>query len=441
MAAAWRLQEAGRDVHLYESSDALGGVMKTRLVDGFTFETGPNTVRSNSRNLVEWLGELGLGDKILESLETSKRRYIWRNHKLHEVPTGPLSFLRSGLLSFKGKMRVRAEKKQPVAPDGAPETLRQFFNRRIGPEATSAFVDPFVAGVYAGSPDVLGTDAFPILRDMEKIHGSLLKALRAKKKEGHGLASVGLIGLQGGWELLPKTLTQKLGERVHSGHRLVSLSPRDEGGYCCRFETNDGDKEVESSEVVLALPAYEASRILASVMPRSSKVLGAIPHPHVGVVGLGFQRSQVAHALNGFGLLVPSDDPLPGAPSVLGMLFPSSIFPERAPKECVSLLVMLGGSRDPGASDVSDHALEEQAVAAARRVLGVDGRPGVVSTIRWHRAIPQYLPGHSQRIADVRNQLMEQPGLVLAGNYLDGVSVEASVQSGFSAASRLVGEG
>ena len=440
MAAAWRLREAGRDVHLYESGERLGGVMKTRVVDGFTFETGPNTVRSNSRHLVEWLGDLGLGDSILESDEASKRRFIWRNHKLHEVPTGAFSFLKSGLLSWKGKMRLRAEKKQPVAPDGAPETLRQFFDRRIGPEATSAFVDPFVAGVYAGSADELGTDAFPMLKEMEKIHGSLLKALRVRKKEGQGVASIGLIGLQGGWDLLPTAVHEKLGGRIHCNHRLSRVSPKDGGGFLCYFETAEGEKEVRCEELVIAVPAYEAARLMLPWLSSAASSLAAIPHPHVGVVGLGFKREQIEHPLDGFGLLVPSDDPLPGAPSVLGVLFPSSIFPKRTPEGSVSLLVMLGGSRDPSAADVSDHALEEQAISAVRRVLGVEGRPQTISTIRWKKAIPQYLPGHAHRMRDVREELKGTKGLVLAGNYLSGVSVEAVVESGFSAASQLLGE-
>jgi protoporphyrinogen/coproporphyrinogen III oxidase len=439
MAAAWRLREAGRNVEIYEVNATLGGVMQTRSVEGYTYETGPNTVRGNSRGLVEWLGELGLSDAIVESLESAKKRYIWRHGRLHEVPTGPVSFLTSGLLSFKGKMRLRAEKKQPVAPDSGAETLRQFFDRRIGAEATAAFVDPFVAGVFAGHPNELGTDAFPILREMEKTYGSLLKGLRAKKLEGQGAGSIGLIGLKGGWKLLPQTVASLFEGRVHCGHRLVSLERKD-AGYRCSFQTESGDKEVEADEVVLALPSYEAARVLKPFAVEASDVLDSIPHPHVAVIGLGYKRSQIAHPLDGFGLLVPSDQPLPAAPSVLGILFPSSIFPDRTPEDCVSILVMVGGSRDPSAREASDHALEEQAVAAVRRVLGGEGRPGVVHTVRWPRAIPQYLPGHRQRIHDAKRTLGINHGLALAGNYLQGVSVEDSVQAGFSAASQLLGE-
>ena len=439
LAAAWRLHSAGHDVHLYEASRELGGAMKTREVEGFIFEDGPNTVRGNSEALTTWLAELGLNHAVLKSRKSANRRFIWRKRRLHEVPTGPLSFLTSGLLSFRAKLRVRAEKKKPVPFHATNETLRQFFDRRIGAEATSAFVDPFVAGVFAGDVDELGTDAFPMLRDMEKTHGSLLKALRARKSAGGGLADLALIGLEGGWQRLPDAVGQALGPRLHLEHRLDELWSR-EGRFTAVLNGPNGKEEVTAESVILALPAFEAGRVLSSVSPEVAEALEAIPHPHVAVVGLGYSRQAIGHPLDGFGLLVPSDQPIPGAPSVLGILFPSSIFDGRAPDGCVSLLVMLGGSRDKDSANMSDAGIAEQAIAAAGKVLGSSGRPDVVSVVRHRRAIPQYLPGHSARITGVREELASHPGLILAGNYLSGVSVEASVASGFSAASQILAE-
>lgn len=435
LAAAWRLHQAGRDVQLYEASPSLGGVMQTRDIDGFLYEHGPNTVRSNSAQLMTWLEELGLVHAIVKSRPEADRRFIWKHAKLHVVPTGPWSFLTSGLLSVQGKLRLRSERHQPVPADPGDETLTTFFERRLGVEATESFVDPFVAGVFAGDPDQLGTDAFPQLRDMEKTYGSLLGALKVKREEAGGM-KMGLMGLLGGWQCLPETVGDALGARVHLDHRLTRV--RRDPRLTCTFETPTGTVEVTADEVVVALPAYGAAEVLESLYPAAAHRLAAIEHPHVAAVGLGYDRAAISHDLRGFGLLVPSRHPLPGAPWVLGVLFPSSIFPGRAPTGKASLVVMLGGTRAPEAGDASDQGLAEQAIAAVRRVLGASGRPETVSVIRHRRAIPQVTPGHAKRMAQVQADVQSMPGLVLAGNYLAGVSVEASVGSGFAAASRLL---
>jgi oxygen-dependent protoporphyrinogen oxidase len=50
--------------------------------------------------------------------------------------------------------------------------------------------------------------------------------------------------------------------------------------------------------------------------------------------------------------------------------------------------------------------------------------------------MPQYGPGHAERVAELRAGL--PPTLAVAGAYLDGIGVPACVGSGTKAAARLV---
>jgi len=61
------------------------------------------------------------------------------------------------------------------------------------------------------------------------------------------------------------------------------------------------------------------------------------------VLALGFRRDQLSHPLDGFGFLVPEVE----RRRVLGAVFSSSLFPERAPAGHVMLTVFVGGTRDP----------------------------------------------------------------------------------------------
>jgi protoporphyrinogen/coproporphyrinogen III oxidase len=52
----------------------------------------------------------------------------------------------------------------------------------------------------------------------------------------------------------------------------------------------------------------------------------------------------------------------------------------------------------------------------------------VLSIDRYPRALPQYAPGHAQRIETLGAATASVPGLFLAGNYLGGVSVGECVR-------------
>jgi len=56
-------------------------------------------------------------------------------------------------------------------------------------------------------------------------------------------------------------------------------------------------------------------------------------------VGLGFKDADLVDNLNGFGFLIPPKE----NKKILGILFSSSIFPERAPKGYKLIRIIMGG--------------------------------------------------------------------------------------------------
>ena len=74
-----------------------------------------------------------------------------------------------------------------------------------------------------------------------------------------------------------------------------------------------------------------------------------------------------------------------------------------------------------------------------QRVAG-DGAPLVAplaSTVtRWGGALPQYAPGHADRIARARAVL--PPTIALAGAVADGVGIPVCVRSGETAATQVI---
>lgn len=426
LAAAYRLFRRGVDVRLVEAGPRVGGfVGSITTPDGFVIEEGPGSIRGDRTTITSLVHDVGLGAAIEPSLPAAKARFVWANGAVHQLPNGPAALLRSKVLSGAGKLRLLSEPfRKARRDDGAgameDETLAAMLTRRIGAEAVRNLVDPFVTGIFAGDPERLGVEALPGLGELEREYGSLFKGMRAR-----GMAGGGIYSLRGGLATLPRALAQALGDRVRLG-AAVARCERSANGHAVVLANGE---VITAREVILATPGHEAARLLQ--MP-AARFLETLPHAPITKVEVGVRPGDI-DPIEGFGLLCASSSPLPNeARSILGIVFASSVFPGRAPAGLRSLSVMLGGIRDPGIVDRSDEDQVAQAIAALRALLGLRGEPVMTHVSRWSRAIPQYQPGHGRALAALRAAL--PAGVQLAGNYLEGVSVDAVVTSGFAAA-------
>ncbi|MCB9728606.1 MAG: protoporphyrinogen oxidase [Deltaproteobacteria bacterium] len=439
LAAAWRLHRAGIPVTVLERRRRVGGVMNTVDVGGHVFERGPNTVISPEGHLLALIDELELSDRVIFGREAAHRRLIWRHGRMHDLPGGPGGLLGTSLLSWRGRARLLSEPFRSPLAEPRDETVAEFFGRRIGPEAVASFIDPMVSGIYAGDVDRLGADAFPKLMALEREHGSLVRGLMQSRKGGAPRPDRRLIGFRDGLSELPARLRERLGTRVRLDHDVREVRPGTDAPWEIFAMDDDRQARYPASGVVLAVPAWEAARLLAPVDAPLAGRLGAIPHAGIISVGLGYPRAQVERPIEAFGLLCASDSPLPQTGPVLGVLFGSSIFEGRAPDQDLTFTVMLGGARDPEALSLDDAALVDRARAALGVVVGARGAPTAVQVSRWPDAIPQIPPGHLRTVAALREGIAAWPGLALAGNYLDGVGVDSAIGAGFGAAALLAG--
>jgi oxygen-dependent protoporphyrinogen oxidase len=191
----------------------------------------------------------------------------------------------------------------------------------------------------------------------------------------------------------------------------------------------------EHSAVLLAAPAFKLAEIpVEGAGDLSLAPLGEIVYAPVASLVLGFRREDVAHPLDGFGVLVPEVE----RRHILGAVFSSSLFPHRAPAGHVLISCYLGGMRAPELATRDTAAAVAVALGDLREMLGMRGEPVFVHHTVYRKAIPQYEVGFG-RFRDWMNQLeANAPGLFLAGHFRDGISVSDSIVSGARAAERLV---
>jgi oxygen-dependent protoporphyrinogen oxidase len=144
------------------------------------------------------------------------------------------------------------------------------------------------------------------------------------------------------------------------------------------------------------------------------------------MVHLGVPRERVAHALDGFGFVVPA---LEGR-ATLGCIFSSSVFAGRAPEGMVLLTVLLGGRRRPELVEYGEVSVVAQVRDELRGLIGLDGEPEMVHAIAHKKGIPQYTLGHQARLDTLAEHLRSQAGLSLLGWGYKGVGVLDCIREG-----------
>jgi oxygen-dependent protoporphyrinogen oxidase len=436
LTAAWYLRRAGAAVTVFEASPRAGGAIRSAAGDGWLQEAGPNSLLEGSPAVAELVEAVGLGPRRLYASAAAKNRYVVRAGRLVAMPSSPLGFLRTRLFSFRAKLALLGEPWRARSPAAAEESVAQFVERRLGREFLDYAVNPLVGGVYAGDPRRLSVrHAFPKLHALEQKHGSLLRgALRQRNTSGGPKGRI--FSFPDGLEELPRALAAALGgamrlsdpvevvRRTRDGWEIVTAA----GG-----ETHAGD----FFAVVCALPADALAALRFEGVPAAGPLaaLREIEQPPVVSVFTGFRRADVAHPLDGFGLLVPEVEQR----RILGTLFSSTLFPGRAPSGHVALTTFIGGARSPELAGLDSAALGQLVRGELGALLGVRGVPVCVGVRRHPRAIPQYALGHARFQGLVAAAETSAPGLFIGGNARDGISLAYCIESGRRLAQAVTG--
>lgn len=435
LTAAYRLQQNGVSVQLLEASDRVGGVIETTTADGFLVEHGPNSLRPNAL-LMSMIEELDLESARVWADEQASTRYVVRDGRPVALPMSVGSFLTTDLFSTRAKLRLLAEPFVGARPDEASEeSLAAFTRRRLGPEVLEYAVAPFVGGVFAGRPDALSArHSFGRLVELEQEYGSLFwGALRSAGggSDGDNTPS-SLLSFRDGLETLPRTLAARLDDRIRRNAPVTGLQ-HDGDQWVVTVDPEDADRSVHSFDAVVSTVPLHTFPDIDLDTPVDRSPLATVDYPPVRVLALGYDRRDIAHPLDGFGMLVP---PVEDAFDVLGTIFSSTLFPGRAPDGQVVLTTFVGGARNPDLAEQPASAVESIVERDLDRLLGVDGSPCYAQHVHWSRAIPQYTLGYGAVKDTIDTLEATHPGLLFAGNYRDGVSVGDAMASGASAATR-----
>ncbi len=435
LACAWRLRQMGLPVLLLERGSRFGGVIETVQENGFRFDVGPQSF-TNTPALSELIEEAGLGGELLRA-DAGAPRYILHRGRLVPAPFSPPRLLTTPLLSVRTKLRILSEPFLRSYPPDEDESIAAFVRRKFGADLLANLVGPFVSGVWAGDPEKLSlASAFPAVRLLEEKYGSVIRGALKQRRKSAGESSSkesgerpSLCNFRAGISALVAAISGELGDAARTGAEITSIRRSTMTGFDVDYRAGGRSESASFAALVLATPAAETGGLLRGLGPRFGELLGKIEYASVAQVSAGYRLDQIRQreakdGLNGFGFLVPRGEWL----HLLGTVWNSSLFANRAPEGMASFTSFLGGMTD--AEIVSRDPEEIAAIAHSElsSVLGISGAPVAQRVSRWQRALPQYNMGHRDLIAALHPLCAATPGLFLAGNYFGGPAIGACVE-------------
>ncbi|QOX77744.1 protoporphyrinogen oxidase [Trichlorobacter lovleyi] len=437
LSTAWLLDKRAReagislDLCLLEQEQQPGGKIKSVREEGFLCEWGPNGFLDSKPQTLELCAALGITDRLHRSNDNARKRYIFTGGELHRLPENGPSFLKSRLLSWPGKLRLLGE---PFAanPPGSDESLAAFGRRRLGAEALQKLIAPMASGIFAGDPETMSlVSCFPRIAELEREYGGLFVAMLAlakkkkqERKEGKISSSAAgpggtLTSFKEGIQFLTDTLAAQLGGRVRTGVAVAAVTRSGDGW---EVRTTAGET-LQADLVISAAPAFAAAGMLEGVDASLVATLRQILYSTLNVVCCGFKKEGLGHPLDGFGYLVPKEE----GRTVLGTLWDSSMFEERAPGGMALLRSMAGGACRPELMELPESELLQRVRDDLQAAMGITQSPCFSRIIRHQQAIPQYTVGHGKRLEAIEGRLSSLPGLLLTGNAFKGVGLNDCV--------------
>ena len=458
LATAFSLQEqatkAGLPIRctILESESSWGGKIVTHRIGEIVTEAGPDSFLSQKHAGLELCTKLGLADQLINTNETTKKACVLYGGRLHDLPEGLLSFvpkqlgvfLRSGLLTWAGLIRMGLEIAVPPGPRTGDESLADFLRRRFGSQAFERVLEPLMSGIYAGDAEQMSLRAtFPRFFELEQQHGSVVRGMMEAKKtpslplSGHPRRTM-FISLKNGLGDLVTALTQRLaqqGVELRLGCRVEALRVRSHelGRWMYDLILQDGSA-FSAESLVLATPAYVSADLLRPLTPIAGGLLDMIPYASTATIAMAFPAQAVPEAIDGFGFIVPRIE----GRDLIAATWTSRKWPHRAPADQLLVRCYVGGVGREDILKLDDNALTAKVRTELGDVCGIRAEPSYTEVNRWWKGMPQYTLGHLDRLAQLNAAVGRYPGLVLTGAGYRGVGIPDCISDGVAAAERAM---
>jgi oxygen-dependent protoporphyrinogen oxidase len=427
LTAAHYLKKFNKNFIVLEKQNRVGGVIQSTNENGFLFENGPNTGVVGNTTVVELFEELEKSGRCQVELggKNVNKRFILKNGKWECMPLGAKDAIITPLFTLRDKFRILAEPFRPAGKN-PHENLASFVKRRMGESFLNYAIDPFIKGVYAGDPNYLIPKyALPKLYNLEQKYGSLIggtvkKGFKEKKTDEEKKVSRKTFSFVGGLGSLTKALHRSAGvENFVLGAENISVQPSG-NGYLVTYQNVNGEiYTVHAKNVISTLGAYALEKTLPFIEKQEMAKIDSLLYTKVIEVAVGFEKWE-GEKLDGFGGLIPSLEKR----DILGVLYMSSLFENRAPETGALFSIFMGGVSRQDLMLLSDEGVRHIVERECKDLLNLKTfEPDLFKIMRHNWAIPQYGVESGERFAAVEMLEKQYPGLQIGGNLRGGIGM------------------
>ncbi len=450
LTAAYELKCAGIEAVVLEASDRAGGKIDDSQVGSLTVDSGPDGFVARDPAAAELCRRIGLGTDLVESAASGA--YVWLDGRLMPLPARSVlgvpwtadAVAGTGIVSDQGADALRRGLAHDAAPLVGDASVGEVLRPRVGDEVFERLIDPLLGGINAGAADQMSIKACaaPLYEAASRGGplGLVLQEVAARQgRDPEGPASAPVFqSVRGGISRIVAALVTELGDAVSLSTPAQTVTPAAaRGGPRWTVATPSGP--VDANAVILACPAWEAARLLEPLAPDAAQTLGEIEYSDVVLAAFVAQHKHLARALDGSGFLVPRSQGL----LTTACSWASSKWHHYGREGLAVLRVSAGRTDDQRWLDLDSAELVSVLtgeLAETGVIWSKDADRGCLETrvTPWHRSLPQYRPGHLERIAAVEACLAsETPGLVAAGAAFRGLGLPACVRSARTAAATI----
>lgn len=454
-------------ITLLEQSHRLGGRIRTLRRDGHVIEQGPDSFLARKQPIIDLTRELGLVDELVPTNPKAKKTYVLHQRQLHRIPPGLVlgvptqwtPFLKTKLISSRGKLRAAMDVILPRGPLNRDESLGHFFERRLGKEVLERMADPILAGIYSGDMSQLSLLAtFPQFREAERAHRSLIlgmmhnqrKAREMKHKVANQATSESLpdsvkhsvfLSYRHGLSTLIEKLESylsphvqwQLGETLQSVSVLQENDQTEAGGIKLQVDDGTSQSDIHADALILALPAAAYGKLFPNWT--AAQQFSQMGYISVANVVFAYEASKVNHPLDGSGFVISRAEKR----FITACTWTSSKWGHTAPQGRVLIRCYVGRAGEEGWMDLDDKQIVANVKRELQELLGIDAEPDFVDINRHLNAMPQYGVGHLDRVKQFRETLAEQaPGVYVTGSAFGGVGIPDCIQQGKEAAEQML---
>jgi protoporphyrinogen/coproporphyrinogen III oxidase len=373
------LKKNGYRISLYEKDFHVGGKIRTKQTEFGPVESAANAIFTNE-DVLSLLEELNL---TYDCADAKLKKLVWMNNKA-QTPFTFFTIIRILLGLFK-KINIHNLNQQ---------SIYDFFHPLMGKKFTSQVMSAALGGIYAETTHTIHFKSlFKSEFSCKRYYQFFLHLIRERKRKNpHRAQSV---SFDGGMQTFINALKQKLNDHIYTE-------------YSC-----DHIKE----NTIICTDADSAAALIRPLSFKAHDYLMRIKYNSMYSTTI-FSNKKIPFLENAFGVVIAPQENF----QTLGILNNSSIFPKRTKSQVLSSYTIMTKTKE-----AIDPILENEINRMAGKNFFQNHVIAHFST-QWKMAIPIYNKERYESVLALRSEMNNlNTGLVIFGNYIDGISIREMV--------------